>query len=71
MVGKNALPLVNALNQDYIPNALIVGSTANNNLPLFEGRYVDENTFIYVCQNSTCKLPVTTVEEAIVQLENY
>ena len=71
VVGKNALPLVNALNQDYIPNALIVGSTANNNLPLFEGRYVDENTFIYVCQNSTCKLPVTTVEEAIVQLENY
>lgn len=71
VVGKNALPLVRSLNQEYITNALVIGSTFENDLPLFEGRYVDDNTFIYVCQNSTCKLPVTTVEEAMAQLEKF
>lgn len=71
VVGENALPLVQSLNQKYMANALVVGSTSKNNLPLFKGRYIDGNTFIYVCQNSTCKLPVATVEEAMVQLEKF
>ena len=53
------------LNKTYIPNKLIAGSTDENNLPLLENRYVSRETFIYVCVNKACKLPVTEVEEAI------
>ena len=71
VVGKNALPLVQSLNREYITNALVIGSTFENKLSLFKGRYIDDSTFIYVCQNSTCKLPVATVEEVMAQLENF
>lgn len=71
VVGKNAEQLVKQLQEKYIPNALIVGSTSESEAPLFKDRYFEDETFIYVCQNSTCKLPVKTVEEAIKQLENF
>ncbi|WP_422079353.1 thioredoxin domain-containing protein [Ulvibacterium sp.] len=71
VVGKNALPLIGNINQKPIPNILVVGSPSESNLPLFKDRYKEDNTFIYVCQNSTCKLPVKTVEEAMVQLHDF
>lgn len=71
VVGKNAAPLVKVLNGNYIPNTLVVGSTTESSLPLFEDRYFDDGTFIYVCKNTTCKLPVETVERALEQLKNF
>lgn len=71
VVGKNAEQLVKELQEKLLPNALIVGSTVDSEAPLFKDRYFEDETFIYVCQNSTCKLPVRTVEEAIKQMENF
>ncbi len=71
VVGKQAGPLIKELNSKYIPNTLIVGSLTQSKLPLFEGRYFEEGTYIYVCQNSTCKLPVETVERALGQMKNF
>lgn len=71
VVGGNAENLVRDLGLRHIPNVLIVGSTAESDLPLFKGRYVDGDTFIYVCRDSTCKLPVETTEEAIGQLGSF
>lgn len=71
VVGKNAPTLMADVNKRYLTNALIVGSTAKSELPLFKGRYSDDDTLIYVCQNTTCKLPVETAEEALRQLENF
>ncbi len=71
VVGKNAEPLLKELNQNYVPNTLVVGSTSESSLPLFEDRYFDDGTFIYVCKNTTCKLPVETVEKALEQLKNF
>ncbi|WP_242203513.1 thioredoxin domain-containing protein [Aestuariivivens insulae] len=71
VVGEKALNKINNFAKIYIPNVLLVGSTIESNLPLFNQRYVDKDTYIYVCQNRSCKLPVKTVEEALVQLENF
>jgi len=71
VVGAQADSLVKELHAKQLPNVLIVGSKKESELPLFKGRYVAEETFIYVCQNSTCKLPVTSVKEAIQQLQNF
>ncbi|MBM1107721.1 thioredoxin domain-containing protein [Aurantibacter crassamenti] len=71
VVGKNAEPLLHELQATDITNVLLVGSTSKSNLPLFEGRFSNDDTVIYVCQNTTCKLPVSTVEEALQQLANF
>ena len=65
VIGKDASTKVSELNKFYIPNKLIAGSTSENNLPLLENRFIPNKTFIYVCVNNTCKLPVSNVENAI------
>ncbi len=71
VVGSNAEKLVAQLRNNHLPNTLVVGSAAASDLPLFKGRYVEGGTYIYVCQNSSCKLPVKTVEEALAQLKGF
>lgn len=71
VVGEDAKSKLQVLNQKHIPNTLIVGSLKESELPLFEERYVDDETYIYVCQDRVCKLPVTTAEQALQQLKNF
>ena len=71
VVGKKAGPLLSDLQSRHIPNTLVVGSKVQSELPLFKGRYSDDNTLVFVCQNTTCKLPVETVDEALEQLANF
>ncbi len=71
VVGPNAPQMVKELQKNNIANTLIVGSAKESELPLFEDRYFDDNTYIFVCQDRVCKLPVTTVEQAIKQLEDF
>ena len=71
VVGPNAAQLVKDLQKNNIANTLIVGSAKESELPLFEDRYFEDETYIFVCQDRVCKLPVTTVEQAIKQLENF
>ncbi len=68
VVGKNADKIVAELNALYIPNKIISGSTTASNLPILEGKYIENETYIYVCINNSCKLPVTSIEEALLQL---
>jgi uncharacterized protein YyaL (SSP411 family) len=65
IVGDNAKEKVAELNALYLPNKLVAGSTEDLNNPLLERRYVDGETFIYVCVNNACKLPVTDVDKAL------
>jgi uncharacterized protein len=65
IVGKDAAQLYQQFD-GYIPNAVFAISTdENNTLPLFENRYVEGATLIYVCHNNTCQLPVDSVEKAM------
>jgi len=65
IVGKDAHALKIELNKHYIPNKILAGSLTNSSMPLLDGRFIGDETFIYVCVNNTCKLPVKTVEEAL------
>ncbi|WP_346880724.1 thioredoxin domain-containing protein [uncultured Algibacter sp.] len=65
IVGLDAKQKIKQLNQTYIPNKLIAGSTSENNMPLLENRYNPNETLIYVCVNKACKLPVSNVDKAI------
>ncbi len=71
VVGKDASKKINEINTYYIPNKLIAGSTRDSKSYLLEGRYIEGETFIYVCVNNTCKLPVMETEKAIESIKNY
>lgn len=67
--GKKAKEKLLEINQFYIPNKLIAGSISKSNIPLMEGRFNEDETYIYICVDGTCKLPETATELAIEQLK--
>lgn len=71
LVGKDVDAYRKAIETYFWPNKILVGTAASSDLPLLEGRIAkDDLTTIYVCFNKTCQLPVHTVEQAWMQLNN-
>ena len=66
--GSESGQLVKAIQGNYLPNVILAGSTSEVNIPLLKNKYNDGDTFIYVCVNGTCKLPVTEVDLALKQI---
>jgi uncharacterized protein YyaL (SSP411 family) len=70
--GKDALHQLKEINEHYIPNKLIAGSTKKSNIPLLKDRFIETDTLVYVCVNSACQLPEKEVKKALEQLKiNY
>jgi len=65
IVGKDVDEKKRAFNKYYLPNTIFAGSISESKLPLLKNRYKENETWIYVCTNNTCKAPVKSVEEAI------
>ena len=70
VVGEKAVAMAGELHSEFLPNTLIVASEVESDLPLFEDRFFEDDTYIFVCQNNTCKLPVNNVSDAIGQLDH-
>lgn len=64
IVGEGWQPLSRELAASYLPNAILLGGPDEGSLALLKNKAVEEETFIYVCRNKMCKLPVQTAEEA-------
>ena len=69
VVGANANSTALELYQKYHPNTLMLGSTDESDLPLLENKMVKGQTTLYVCQNKSCQLPTTDIEQALKQLQ--
>ncbi len=67
--GSDAKNKLAEINQNYIPNKLIVGSTKESNLPLLEYKYKENETTIYVCVDGACQLPVNESKKALKQIK--
>ena len=67
--GKNSKEKLTEINQHYIPNKLIAGSENKSGIPIMEGRFNSNETYIYICVDGACKLPETNVEKALSQLK--
>ena len=63
--GKNALVKANELMEKYLPNTITAASDTDTNFYLLKDRYFEDETYIYVCVDNTCKFPVTSVTEAL------
>ncbi len=55
-------------NKNYLPNVFLSGGKSEGSLALLEGKLIEGQTTIYVCQDKACKLPVTEVTEALKQI---
>ncbi|MCB0428830.1 MAG: thioredoxin domain-containing protein [Flavobacteriales bacterium] len=62
--GPEAVARIRAMMRTYHPDVLYAGATSESNLPIFQNRFVKQETWMYVCRNRVCGLPVRTVEEA-------
>ncbi|MGO4771714.1 thioredoxin domain-containing protein [Flavobacterium sp. W22_SRS_FK3] len=63
--GKEAIAKTAQLQSYYLPNILIAGATKKSNLPILENRFIDKETYIYICVNKACKMPETDVVVAV------
>ncbi|KXO00366.1 thioredoxin [Aequorivita aquimaris] len=68
IIGEDVDEKVKNINKHYLPNKIIAGSREENNGPLFQNRFVPNETLIYVCKNNTCKLPIKDPKIAIESL---
>ncbi|HBK71923.1 MAG TPA: thioredoxin domain-containing protein [Flavobacteriaceae bacterium] len=68
IVGADAKQRLKELNQEYIPNKLIVGSITDSKMPLLEYKYSKDKTTIYVCIDGACQLPVNETAKALDQI---
>jgi uncharacterized protein YyaL (SSP411 family) len=69
VVGEDAQQKVKEIHQYYIPNKLVAGSTKAGKSPLLERRFIENETFVYVCVDNACKMPETDVTKAIDLIE--
>ena len=68
IAGEDAEILRAELAREFLPDALVVYTTQQSKLPLFEGRFDPGQTRIFVCQDHSCRLPVTEVGQAMPQM---
>jgi uncharacterized protein len=69
LTGKNLSGLRSEFLQQYFPFSLLQGAEGKSDLPLLKDKVsINGKPTIYVCYNKTCKLPVHTLDEAILQL---
>lgn len=64
IVGPDSGELSHSLLKHYQPQAIFLGGQEEGTLELLKDKLMEGETFIYVCKNKVCKLPVKTVEEA-------
>ncbi len=66
--GNKALEYLQKINQNYLPNIVIAGSSTSSKLPFLENRYSEKETLFYLCQNKTCDVPSANYEEIIKEI---
>jgi hypothetical protein len=66
--GGNSIKKLKELQPRYLPNILIAGATVDSDLPIMKNRFNRDDTYVYVCVDGSCKLPVRDTEKAIEQL---
>ncbi|MDX2189520.1 MAG: hypothetical protein SFY32_06635 [Bacteroidota bacterium] len=68
--GNKSFEFRKGIDNSYIPNKIICGSNDNSELPLLKNRLPQNDTFIFICHNYACNLPVKSVAEALIQMKS-
>jgi len=65
VVGKNVEEKFTDLYRHGITNSIFAVYPGASDMSLAKQRYVKDQTMIYVCENNSCQVPVSSVDEAI------
>jgi uncharacterized protein YyaL (SSP411 family) len=68
ILGNDYEQVRKEFNKHYLPQVLFSGGNSEGKLSLLEGKLIEGQTTIYVCQDKVCKLPVNKVNEALKQI---
>ncbi len=49
----------------YLPNSILAAAEKESTLSLYQDRYVEGRTLMYVCRHGACQLPTTRTEEVL------
>jgi uncharacterized protein YyaL (SSP411 family) len=67
--GPDYLNLKNQFKKEFQPFALVMGAKNTSSLPLLADKLTQsDKSIIYVCYNKTCKLPTSSVVDALQQI---
>ena len=69
IVGDDYALARKSMQSHYIPDAIYLGGSDDSELSLLNDKLVEGRTYIYVCQNKFCKLPVDDPEKAFALIE--
>ena len=64
VVGKDAHTKAMELNQTYIPNKLLLGTSQSSEMELLQKKYIQGSTMIYVCEHKVCQMPTSNIMKA-------
>lgn len=69
IVGPEFQKKRKSLDQNYLPNVMLMGGKDEGSLELLRNKLVEDETFIYVCFEKACKLPTPNVDQALALIE--
>ena len=69
IVGDDYALARKSMQSHYIPDAIYLGGSDDRVLSLLNDKLVEGRTYIYVCQNKFCKLPVDDPEKAFALIQ--
>ncbi|MCH9022305.1 MAG: thioredoxin domain-containing protein, partial [Planctomycetes bacterium] len=69
IVGDDYALTRKSMQSHYIPDAIYLGGSDDSELSLLNDKLVEGRTYIYVCQNKFCKLPVDDPEKAFALIQ--
>lgn len=61
--GKNHHALYSKFQHYYQPNSIIARAFEPSDLPLIHSRFDEHKSLIYICENQTCQLPLTEIND--------
>ena len=69
IAGKDYLKILEGFRNHFLPNMVMAGGDKEGNLELLKNRIQAGTTWIYVCRERMCKLPVKEVGQALKMLK--
>ncbi len=70
IIGEDYKNIGELIGKQYLPHSILVGAENQGSLGILQNRSVPDKTMVYVCMDGACKLPVSTVEEALEQVQD-
>jgi len=69
IVGDNYGELKSKMEQSFLPNVILLGGDIESELELLQNKLIKDETWVYVCKDKMCKLPVDNVASALAQMD--